>query len=246
MTGQTVIRMIKHIHEIFGQVRALLRTVNASIGIILKVDSPTGSNMDSNPNSGFGEEAKYRFREDKERIDVDDDLAVILKQLLFITDGLYEIEIHQLVYNIDLLILENYERRILDVEYTPDYHGVYSVNVSMALQKLSESHEIEAIADRYEGEPVTRYNRSKPVQIDKDLGLVIDKVLSEIDRCDMESLIKRSREQWARENTDFGESIDLTGYRKRIKSNEAEPTFDSLDGELPDSIKDIDRIQNPG
>lgn len=165
-----------------------------------------------------------------------------LKEILFRTSELYEMEVHQLAFALDIFSIEEYGQEILGVSYTPDYHGVYSREVSLSLQDLANNDEIEAKTVIYKGRSIVKCNRKEEVQMDdlsseeaEDLKSIVFYVLSDI-KGDFDTSVgirKWVRNHRARNNADFGEKIDLDAYLDDIHEQNrsrsfSEPNYESL------------------
>lgn len=217
--------------------KLMVSGVSSVMGYILFNLSPQGASMGSPPDTGSDDGGVYPSREDSEGLN--DRSSRIIGGLLYNTDGLYEIEIHQLAYNLDVFSLEYFGDRLLDAQYKPDYHGVYSEDISIGLQSLSDQGEIEPTADMYEGELVTRYDRTKEVKVDEPTAQIIRHVLSELEDFNMDDLINRTRDHWAREKTEFGEQIPLdpTEFDTESSSAEFQQLFDTPPSDIEDPFK---------
>lgn len=168
-------------------------------------------NEDTSNSDTVEGEGEYDLRESIE--DYSETNETILKYMLFRTDGIIEISVHQLAYSIDVLSVNENNEQLLDAEYTPDHHGVYSTEISRQLQHLAENGEIETLSDMYQGELITRYNKSDHVDdIDESQKCIIEHILSESNERvgDPSELVEIVRKHPTRKSTEFGQTIELS------------------------------------
>ena len=151
----------------------------------------------------------------------DDGSKSIINEVLYNRGGIYEIELHQLVFNIDVYAIKHNGEKLTEFEYTPDHHGVYSETLSSSVQELAEAREIEAIADMYQGEIMPRYNRAEPVEIADDTQSTIRSAIDMIGEKsnNIHELVDFTRQDPARNETDFGDTIRLENYPERFDND---------------------------
>lgn len=170
------------------------------------------------------------------RVELDEKSSDVLNALLFRGDGLYEIEVHQLAYLIDVFAVEKYQTPVLGVAYTPNPNGVYSADLSLKLDKLAQDDHVRSIPELYDGDLIAVYNRTEPVKSERGLKRLVDEVLTQTSPSNSEQLTEVVKNHSARSSTTYGELIDLEAYGQTIQTSEADRLFDVSHTGLPEEL----------
>lgn len=231
--------MIRSIDKTFSFKEIITATHHIKSQILLKASLQKGimgfgSERDENESPEAGEYSSPHKKGSKTTID--EHSSDVLKEILLKTDGLYEIEVHQLSYLSDVFSVENSDDVLLDVEYTPDYYGVFSDEISRSLQQLAESGEVQAVADMFDEAPIAKYDRKRSTNGDEDLTHVVEYVLSELDHYDIQEIIELNKSHSPRNNTSFGEAINFKQYKQNIDDGTVEPVFKEPSNEAVGSL----------
>ncbi|MFW6436034.1 MAG: hypothetical protein ACOCYZ_00175 [Halococcoides sp.] len=124
-----------------------------------------------------------------------------------------EIEIHQLAYLYNRhCVREGKTDHRLDVSFTPDHHGTFSLEISEGLLKLTKKDEISEYANMYDGTVIACYDRDNEFEeLNGEFSSLIEDVLDEVEEnaSNVEDLIEMTRTDEARKATETDEVIDL-------------------------------------
>lgn len=139
----------------------------------------------------------------------------VIRYLLNQHSFLHEKRIQKLVFLADLQMLQTTGKRMVEADFKPFYHGVYSDDVLLSLQSMPDLKTgPDTAPDGRETVVFLREKRPYSVKgLTTDEKAVLDEIVSTYGRMSTDELAAIGKSTLLWESSDFGEPFDYAAYR---------------------------------
>lgn len=152
------------------------------------------------------------------------DLRAVIKEILHHNGGRYAVEVQKLCFHADLYAVEQYGRRVTDVEYGAYMYGPHAEEISEELEAAESASWMETTAAMRKGRPDKRYNSPDPSETLADgCRRIIRKTVDNLTHLSTSDLTNASRRRKIYRLTDGGDPLDFVKYRRELEREELTP-----------------------
>lgn len=148
------------------------------------------------------------------------EVASRVKAIIGRSEGLFSVDIQNLVFYADCKAVEKHNGRFTDFEFKPMMYGAHSEGLSDMIKDLSESVDgiftETAIRD---GTTDRKYSYVGRIDIHPEVGSFVDSVIEETKQYDTSEMTRISKENYLYNQASRGESLSFPSYREALEED---------------------------
>jgi hypothetical protein len=152
------------------------------------------------------------------------DLRAVIKEILHHNGGRYSVEVQKLCFHADLYAVEQYGRRVTDVDYGAYMYGPYAEVISEELEAAESASWMTITPTMRKGRPDKRYDSTEESESLADgCQKIIRETVNQLTHLDTSELTNASRRRTIYRLTDGGETLNFAEYNTQLESGDVTP-----------------------